>query len=131
MLSQTLAPGQRILAYGQVAEAKPLEPGKVYYWKIEDSEYRSKPIYFVPVGVEEQAEIAAALEVLEGSLRAQDATEDDILREHVGFFLERDLAADAFREIYLAPNPPEDLVMAMEAIQTQDFCENFEGSTSF
>ena len=126
MLSQTLAPGQRTLAYDQVAEAKPLEPGRVYYWKIENSEYRSKPIYFVPMGVEEHAEMSAAL----ASLETQGTSEDDILRERVGFFLEQDLAADAFREIYLAPNPPEDLVMAMEAIQAQDFCENFEGLTS-
>lgn len=126
ILSQALTLDQQILVYDQVADAKPLEPGKAYYWRIENSEFKGDTP-FRTMDVDEYAEVAAALQTLEAELRLQHKSEDDILRERVGFFLERDLAADAFREIYLAPNPPEDLVRVLADIQSEDFCENFAG----
>lgn len=116
--SVELDPGQRYLLYGDIENARLLEPGQAYYWRLSNDETFAE-ISFRMMDEAERTEIEAALNAK--SLNTENPT-DEILQARIDFFLTEGLWADAFYEVYAVPNPSEAVLSLRANIEAHNYC---------
>ena len=119
LLSQELGPEARHLAYKDVENASPLEPGSSYYWQLSrDDSNGQMTIFgettFRTLNAEKRLELETALAEIDAS--------EDVLSKRVQFFADEGLWADVVREVYTTDELPADLVVLKDEIAGHDFC---------
>ena len=118
--SAELTSGQRTLTYGEIDNAQPLEPGTNYYWRLANAETSAR-ISFRMMTEAERAEIEVELNT---QLQSVENSPEVILTARIEFFVEKQLWADAFREIYAVSNPSEKIQSLIAGIESTNYCEN-------
>ncbi|MFG6094038.1 hypothetical protein SPB21_02250 [Leptothoe sp. ISB3NOV94-8A] len=124
LLSQELDSEARHLAYSDVEDAIPLEPGGSYYWQLsQDGPAGPMTIFgetsFRTLHEENRLELETALAEINAS--------EDALSKRVKFFADEGLWADVVREVYTADELPADLVALKDEIAGHDFCAQPSG----
>jgi hypothetical protein len=102
---------QRVSGNAQQANnpEKPLQPGQRYdlqFYRLGDDKPREElRTTFGVMGIQQRDRIYKDLKTLETQLKAEQATQEDIVLERAQYFAKQDLWSDAVQEIYEVTNP--------------------------
>lgn len=118
---QDLAAEQRRAIY----QGEPLQPGRVYYWRLFPEGGKAVKVYFkIMADGEKRDRLAEGLSEVESRLEASGVSAEAIAQARAGYFARRDLWSDVLRELHRVSEPSAALKATIEGIQAMDFCQS-------
>ncbi|MBD2200351.1 MULTISPECIES: DUF928 domain-containing protein [Calothrix] len=114
-----ISPGQTSIIY----DGEPLQPGQVYNWRLHIPFPVKQPSFQI-MGEEKRNQIASELQQIEAKSKQQGTMTETIALEKVDLFVNKQMWADALREIYAVPNPSPELKEIQQQIPSFDYCSS-------
>lgn len=114
-----IAPGQTSIIY----DGEPLKPGQVYNWRLHIP-FPVRQRSFQIMGEEKRNQIASELQQIEAKSKQQGTITETIALEKVDLFVNKQMWADALREIYAVTNPSPELKEIQQQIPSFDYCSS-------